>query len=85
MITVSFTSYTGMDLPLGPYSDNYNEVRGRTLFTNKKTSRNLSISSTKSSVVYHKRMTNNNNIDINEDINNNSPTLSYEDEQKKTL
>jgi len=74
-----------MDLPSGPYFDNYNEVRGRTLFTNKNTSRDLSMSSTKSSVIYHKRMANNDSIDINEDINNNSPTLSYEDEQEKTL
>ena len=44
--TVSFTSYTGMDLPSESYSDNYDEVRGRTPFTNKNTSRDSLISFT---------------------------------------
>jgi len=38
------------------------------------------MSFTKSSVTYHKRMDYNNNIVIDDDMNNNSPALSYEDE-----
>ena len=74
-----------MDFPLGPYPDNYDKVRGRTPFTNKNTSRDSSISSTKSSVAYHKRIANNNSMDIDEVMNNNSPALSYQNEQKKAL
>ena len=85
LLTVSSTSYTEIDLPSGSYSDNYNKMRGRTPFTNKNTSRDLSMSSTKSSVTYHKRMANNNSIDVDKVMNDNSSTLFYEEEQKKTL
>ena len=43
------------------------------------------MSSTKSSVTYHKRMANNNSIDVDKVMNDNSSTLFYEEEQKKTL
>jgi len=74
-----------MDLPSGPYSDNYNEVRGIILFTNKNASRDSLISFTISSVVYHERMAYNNGMDDDVDINDNSFALSYEDEQEKAL
>ena len=83
--TVSSTINIGMDLPSGSYPDNYDNVRGRTPFTNKNTSRNLSMSFTISSVVYYERMAYNNGTDDNVDMKNNSPTLSYEDKQEKTL
>jgi len=79
------TSYTGIDLPSRPYPDNYNKVRGRTSFTNKNISRNLSISSTKSSVTYHKRIANNNSMDVDKVMNDNFLVLSYEEEQEKAL
>jgi len=83
--TMSFTSNTEMDLPSESYPNNYDKVRDRILFTNKNTSRDLSMSSTISSVVYHKRMANNNDMNDNIDINDNSPALSYEDEQEKAF
>jgi len=43
------------------------------------------MSSTISSVVYHERMANNNDVDDDVDMNNNFPALFYEDEQEKIL
>ena len=85
LLTVSSTSYTGMDLPSEPYPDNYDEVRGRTPFTNKNTSRDSSMFFTKSSVTYYKRMANNNGMDVDKVMNDNFLILSYEEEQEKTL
>ena len=61
------------------------EVRGRSLLTNKHTSRNSSMSSTKSSVVYYNRMEYNNIIVINKEMVDISPALSYETDQEKAL
>ena len=83
--TMSSTSNSGMDLPSGPYPDNYDKVRGRNSFTNKNTSRDLSMSSSMFSVTYHERMAINNGMDVNEVMNDNSSALSYEDEQEKAL
>jgi len=83
--TVSSTSNSGMDLSLEPYPNNYDEVRGRNSFTNKITSRDSSMSSSMSSVTYHERMAMNNVMNVNKVMNDNSPTLSYEDEQEKAL
>jgi len=74
-----------MDLPSGPYPDNYDKVRGRNSFTNKNTSRDSSMSSSMFSVTYHERMAINNGMDVNEVMNDNSSALSYEDEQEKAL
>ena len=79
--TVSSTNYTGMDFPTGPLLDNYNEVRGRSPFIDKNTSRDSSMSSTKSSVAYHKKMANN-GMDFD---NDNFLALSYEKEHEKAL
>ena len=79
--TMSSMNYTEMDFSTGPLPDNYNKVRGRSLFIDKNTSRDLSMSSTKSSVVYHEKIANN-SIDVND---NNSPALSYEEEHEKAL
>ena len=83
--TVSSTSNTGMDLSSRPYSDNFDEVRGRNSFTNKNISRDSSMFFTMFSIAYYNRMTINNGMDVNKVMNNNFPTLSYEDEQKKAL
>jgi len=68
-----------MDFPTGPISDNYDEVRGRNLSTNRSISRNTSMSSTKLSVVYHERIVNNNLNDDNEPMDS-VPTLFYKTE-----
>jgi len=83
--TVSFPSNTGMDFFAGPSPDNYNEVRGRPLSTKGNISRDLSMSSTKSSVAYHERMECNNAMVVDEKMDDISPALSYEEEQEKAL
>ena len=75
---------TEMDLLSGPVPNNYNEVRGKNLSTNRSVSRNLLMSSTMSSVVYHKRMVNN-GMDVNERLVESTPALSYEIEQEKAI
>ena len=79
--TVSSINHTGMDFPTGPLPDNYNKVRGRFPFIDKNTSRDSSMSSTKSFIAYHKKMANN-GMDVN---NNNFSALLYEEEHEKTL
>jgi len=74
----------GMDFLTGPTSDNYNEIRGRTLSTNKSIFRDISISSTKSSVIYYERMILN-NLKDDDDPMDASPELSYKIEQEKTF
>ena len=74
----------GIDIQSGPAPNNFDEVRGRTLSSNKSISRDVSMSSTKSLVVYHKRMTTNNANNNNNPVDA-SPELSYETEQKKAL
>jgi len=73
-----------MNIQSGPASNNFDEVRGRILSSNGIISRDVSMSSTKSSVVYHKRMTTNNanNDDDPVDV---SPKLSYKTEQEKAF
>ena len=68
----------------GPVPDNYNEMRGRNFFTNKSVSRDLSMFSTLSLVVYHERMVNN-GMDINERPVESTPALSYDTEQEKAI
>ena len=85
--TVSFTNNTGMNFLPGPPPNNYDEVRGRPLSTDKNISRDLSMSFMISSIAYHKRMDRNNAMDINisDNSNDNTPVLSYEDEQERAL
>ena len=66
-----------MDLFAGPYPDNYDEVRGRSLSTNECTSRDFSMSSMKSSVAHHDRIEYNNTMVINKEMVDISPALSY--------
>ena len=74
----------GMDIQSGLASNNFDEVRGRTLSSNRNISRDVSMSSTKLSVIYHERMTTN-NVNNNDDPVDASPKLSYETEQKKAF
>ena len=74
----------GMDIQSGLAPNNSNEVRGRTLSSNGNISRNVSISFTKSSVVYHERMTTNNANNDNNPVDASSK-LSYETEQEKAF
>ena len=83
--TVPFKSITGMDIFSGIAPDNYDEVRGRSLSTNVNISRDSSMSSTRSSVAYHGKMEQNNAMIIDDDPNNSSPALSYEDKQEKAI
>ena len=83
-IPIVFPNNMGMDFPTGPIPDNYGEVRGRNLSTNRSISRDTSMSSTKSSVVYHERMVNNNLKDDNEPMDS-VPALSYKTEQERAF
>ena len=74
----------GMDIQSGLASNNFDEVRGRTLSSNRNISRDVSMSSTKLSVIYHERMTTN-NVNNNDDPVDASSKLSYETEQKKAF
>jgi len=78
------SNYMGMDIHAGPVPVNSSEVRGRTPFTEKNYSRDTSMSSTRSSVIYHERMANN-GMDVDPEPANNFPTLSYEMEKEKAL
>ena len=68
----------------GPVPDNYNEIRGRNLFTNRSVSRDLSMFSALSLVAYHERMVNN-GMDINKRPVESTPALSYDTEQEKAI
>jgi len=82
--TVFPPNYMEMDIPAGPVPINSSEVRGRTSSTEKNYSRDTSMSSTQSSVIYHERMANN-SMDIDLEPANNSPAPSHRTEQEKTL
>jgi len=64
----------------GSSPDNFDKVRGRTLSSKLQVSRDSSMSSIKSLVVYHEKMECNNTIDV--DV---SPALLYETTQKKVF
>ena len=74
-----------MDIFSEPFSDNYDEMRGRSLSTKKNISRNLLMSSMKSSVTYYKRINHNNAIVVDNEMDNITPALFYEDKQEKAL
>jgi len=74
----------GMDLLSEPAPDNYDEVRGRNISTNRSVSRNLLMSSARSSVAYHERMVNN-SMNVNEEPVEPTPALSYKTEQEKAI
>jgi len=65
----------GIDIQSGLAPNNFNKVRGRTLSSNRDISRDISMSSTKLSVVYYERMTTN-NANNDDDPVDASPELS---------
>jgi len=76
--TITLSTNIRMDLSYRNIFDNYDEVRGRTFSPKPQSFRVSSMSSTKSLVIYHERMENNNNLE--EDVNIeflNSPQLLY--------
>jgi len=75
--TMSHSNNTGMDIFAEPSPDNYNKVRDRLLLTKGNISRDSLISSLKSSIAYHEKMELNNAMNVDIDINNNSPALFY--------
>ena len=84
--TVCSTNYTEMDdIFSGKAPDNYDEVRDRTASPELQVSRDLSMSSTKSSVAYHERMESNNATIEDVDMDDESPGLSYEITQEKAI
>jgi len=82
--TIFPSNYMRMDIPAGFVLVHDFEVRGRTPSTEKNFSRDSSMSSTWSSVIYHERMANN-GMDIDQEPVDNSPALSYEEDHKKIL
>ena len=78
--TVNISTYTEMDITnaVRNTSDNYNEVRGRKLTSDKYSSRDSSMSSTISLVAYSKQMEMNNNKNGDAIMDDNNLTqLSY--------
>ena len=82
--TIFPSNNMGINSLLGPKPDNHTEVRGRSLSTNRNISRDLLMSSTMSSVVYYERMVNN-NMNVNKELVESTPTLFYEMEQEKAI
>ena len=78
------TNSMEMDKSSGTSPSNNVEVRGRTSSIKINLSRNVLMSSTCSSMIYHKRMANN-GMDVDPDPPTDSPALSYEMEQEKLL
>jgi len=83
--TVSYSNNTGMNIFAGPFSDNYDEVRGKSLSTKGNISRDSSMFSMKLSIAYYEKMELNNAMVIDNKMDNISPALSYEIDQEKAL
>ena len=84
--TVFLSNHTGMNqFFAGPSPDNYDEVRGRTISHSVYVSRDSSVSSTKFSVAYYKRMKHNNATIEDVDIDNVSPRLPCKTIQGKAI
>jgi len=71
--TVSSSINTEIDILLRNILNNYNEVRGRTSSSKTQYSMVLSLFSTKSFVAYHERMELNNTINIDIEMEDDSP------------
>ena len=80
--TVNESSNMGMDKSTGINPVNNFKSRGRISSIGKNPSRDTSMSSTCSSVAYHKRVTMNNGMDVDTDPPIDFPALSYKEEQK---
>jgi len=74
---VSSSTNIEIDLSYRNISNNYDKVRGRTSSSKPQSSRTSSMFLTKSLVAYHERMENNNGLDEDFNMGDNSPQLSY--------
>ena len=83
--TVNTHINMGIDKSTETNPSTNNEARGRLSQIKKNLSRDTSMSSTCSSVIYHERVTMNNGIDVNSNPPTESPALFYEEEQEKEL
>ena len=72
-----YSNNTGIDIFAEFTPDNYDKVKGRTILTKEQTSRDSLMSLTKLSTIYYKRMECNNAMNIDIDMDNNSPALPY--------
>jgi len=82
--TVNLFSNTGMDLSKGQTPNNYDEVRGRKISYSLNSSKDNSIDSMAFSRLYHEKMEQNNNMDVDDD--NKAPSeLSYEATQERYI
>jgi len=75
----------GMDKSTGTNSVINHETRGRSSHIEKNLSRDTSMSSTCSLIIYYERVAMNNDMDVDSDPSIESPALSYEMEQEKAL
>ena len=75
-----FQATQGWTFFAGLSPNNYDEVRGRPFSTKENISRDLSMSSTKSSIAYHEKMEYNNAMVIDEEMDDISSALSYDEE-----
>ncbi len=71
--TIFSSTNTGMDILPRNIPDNYNKVKGKTSSSKPQSSRASSISLTKSSVAYYKKIEYNNSLNKDVDIDDNSP------------
>jgi len=74
-----------MDIFAGPSPDNYDKVRDRPLPTKGNISRDSSMSFSELSVAHYEKMELNNAMNVDVDIDNNSPALFYKTSQEKAL
>jgi len=75
---VSFSINTGIDIPPRNIPDNHDKMRGKISLPKTQYSRTLSLSLTKFSIAYHERMELNNAMNVDIEIKDDSPQLSYE-------
>ena len=83
--TVNESSNMGIDESTGINPVNNFKSRGRISSIRKNPSRDTFMSSTYSSIAYHKRVTMNNGMDVDVDPPIDFPALFYEEEQEKDI
>jgi len=83
--TMSYSNNIEINIFARPSPNNFDEVKGRSHSTKGNISRDSSMSSTKSSITYHKKMECNNAMVVNDKMDDISPALFYETDQEKVL
>ena len=74
-----------MDILSGKIPDNYNKMRGRSVSLQPQLSRASSMFSTKSLVMYYKRMKYSNSLNKDIKMDNNNTGLSYKTHQEQAI